>query len=818
MQDLRFALRRLRRAPAFTLTSILVLTLAAGASAAVFSLLRGLVLRPLPVPHPEQLAQITTRDRQGREGDLTWRQFVELSRRQRAFSALIGSIGQGTATVETAHGTVRASFSGVTGNYYGELGASPLQGRLLSASDVSFDAPDARSPVAVIGWSLWQRHFNSDPSVVGQTIHVEGLPVTVVGVAPQGFLGLGVTIEHDVTIPITLFPKVVHSDRALIEGAARWIGATGRLAEGTTLASARAQIQALWPALREAATPADLSPAQQADYRALDVSVDSGSRGVERGLRGRYTQPLVTLLAIAGIVLLFAAVNLGSLVIVRVEAARAELGVKLALGAPRGRLIRETALQGMLIGTAGAAGAAIFASYASRQVAAFLLHDYLVPTSLDVAPDRVAIASTAAVCIGIGGAICALAAWWVTRSAAAALTPGGTRSVTGAARTGRVLVGVQVAVAIVLLTDASLLGRNLYNLTAGNRVASGDVLVGSASPLVGAYQGLDPEPYYREALARVRAVPGVQAASFSQYRPARGAVTQDIAGHAATPIGTGDVGVETTTVSPGFFDTIGLALLQGRDFDFSDGARAGRVAIVSRHAAEQLFGPGRGLGERIRVSSSPELQDLRVVGIAADAPVFDVRRGNDAIVYLPALQRGTLAHYKFLVLRAPASVVPEVAKALASLGRETLEGVSTVDYIRGRTLMQERLLAAIGGYFGLVSLVLMAAGVHGLVSYVLSLRRREIAIRMALGADARRIGSSILFGSLHMAVIGLAAGLVAAIPTLRLIRSVLVATRPTDPVAIAGASLVLIVVVAVATLSPARRGALVEPLVELRRE
>jgi ABC-type antimicrobial peptide transport system permease subunit len=313
-------------------------------------------------------------------------------------------------------------------------------------------------------------------------------------------------------------------------------------------------------------------------------------------------------------------------------------------------------------------------------------------------------------------------------------------------------------------------------------------------------------------------VPGVQAASFSQYRPARGAVTQDIAGRAATPIGAGDVGVETTTVSPGFFDTIGLALLQGRDFDFSDGARAGRVAIVSRHAAEQLFGPGRGLGERIRVSSSPELQDLRVVGIAADAPVFDVRRGNDAIVYLPALQRGTLAHYKFLVLRAPASVVPEVAKALASLGRETLEGVSTVDYIRGRTLMQERLLAAIGGYFGIVSLVLMAAGVHGLVSYVLSLRRREIAIRMALGADARRIGSSILFGSLHMAVIGLAAGLVAAIPTLRLIRSVLVATRPTDPVAIAGASLVLIVVVAVATLSPARRGALVEPLVELRRE
>ena len=817
MQTLRFALRRLGRAPAFTITAIVVLTLAAGASAAVFSLLRALVLRPLPVPHPEQLVQITTLDPLGREGDLTWRQFRELTRRQRAFSAVLGSIGQGTVTVETPHGTLRASISGVTGNYYGELGATALRGRLLTSSDENLEAIDAQA-VAVIGWGFWQRHFGGDPSVVGRTIRAEGLPLTVVGVAPRGFEGLGVTIEHDVTIPITLFPRMLASERSMIDGTSRWVGATGRLADGVTLAAARAQIEAFWPALRDAATPGDLAPAQRSDYGAMKVEVASGARGIERGLRGRYTQPLFVLLSIAGIVLIFAAVNLGSLVIVRVEAARSELGVKLALGAPRSRLVGEIVLQGVLLGAAGAAGAVAFAAVASREIAAFLLHDYLVPTSLDVAPDRLVIGVTILACCGIGALICALAAWWVTRGTSAALTPGGTRSVTRAARTGRLLVATQAAVAIVLLTNASLLGRNLYNLGTGSDIGSRRVLVGSPSPRVGAYKDLDPESYYRDALAKIRAVPGVEAAAFSQYRPARGAVTTDVAGRSGTPAGTDDLSVEATIVSPGFFDTIGLPLLQGRDFDFNDGPRGPRVAIVSRHVAERLFGPGRGLGERIRVASTPQLQDLLVVGIATDAAVFDVRRGTDSIVYLPALQRGQLAHYKFLVIRGPAAVAPAVGQALGSLGRESLEGVTTLEYVRGRTLMQERVLAAVGGYFGLLALVLMAAGVHGLVSYVLSLRRREIAIRMALGADAGRIGSGVLTSSLRVAGAGLIVGLFAAIPAVNAIRSVLVATRPSDPVAIAGASLILIVVVSLASLSPARRAARIEPLAELRRE
>ena len=422
------------------------------------------------------------------------------------------------------------------------------------------------------------------------------------------------------------------------------------------------------------------------------------------------------LLSIAGIVLIFAAVNLGSLVIVRVEAARSELGVKLALGAPRSRLIGESVLQGVLLGAAGAAGAVVFAAVASREIAAFLLRDYLVPTSLDVAPDRLVIGFTILACCGIGGSMCALVTWWVTRGASAALTTGGTRSVTRAARTGRLLVAAQAAVAIVLLTNASLLGRNLYNLGTRRDIGSGHVLVGSPSPRVGAYKDLDPEAYYRDALAKIRAVPGVEAAAFSQYRPARGAVTPDVAGRAGTPAGTDDISVEAAIVSPGFFDTIGLPLLQGRDFDFNDGPRGAPVAIVSRRVAERLFGPGRGPGERIRVASTPQLQDLLVVGIATDAAVFDVRRGTDSIVYLPALQRGQLAHYKFLVIRGPAAVVPAVARALASLGRESLEGVTTLEYVRGRTLMQERVLAAVGGYFGLLALVLTAAGVHGLVS------------------------------------------------------------------------------------------------------
>ena len=229
---------------------------------------------------------------------------------------------------------MRVGISGVTGNYYAQLGAAPSLGRLLVPADVNVAAADGRA-VAVVSWSFWQRRFGGDPAIVGQSIQAQGLPLTIVGVAPRGFLGLAITIEPDLTIPITLFPRMLESETQMLHGTARWVATTGRLAPGVSLGTARAQIDAMWPALRDGVMPAALSSGQRDDYRSIRIDVASGARGIERGLRGRYAQPLYTLLAIAGTILLFATVNLGSLVFVRAEAARHEITVKLALGARR---------------------------------------------------------------------------------------------------------------------------------------------------------------------------------------------------------------------------------------------------------------------------------------------------------------------------------------------------------------------------------------------------------------------------------------------------------------------------------------------------
>ena len=460
----------------------------------------------------------------------------------------------------------------------------------------------------------------------------------------------------------------------------------------------------------------------------------------------------------------------------------------------------------------------MFARSASRATADFLLRDYLVPTALDISPDRVVVAATMLASVVIAAGICGAAAWAVTRRRLTMVAGTGGRSVARASRTGRILIGVQAALAVVLLVDAALLARNLRNITTGSPLTAGSVLIGTPEGRVGAYGTLEPGPYYRNVLARIEALPGVEAAAFSQYRPQRGAIATDVAGRSPAQPGERGVAVETNLVSPGFFRTIGLPLLQGRDFAFDDDGGRSRVAIVSRRLARQLFGPDRGVGEHIRVSADPALQDLEIVGVADDAAVFDIRQRSESIVYIPSLQRGRLANFKFLIVRAPAAAGPSIRTALEAFGAETMGEMWTLEYARGRTLMQERVMAAVGSYFGVLALLLIAAGVHGLVSYVLSLRRKEIGIRMALGAEPAAIGRAVILGALRPGVMGIAAGLLVAVPSVRALRSVLVATTPFNPLAFGEACGALLLVTALASLVPAYRAARIEPLAELRRD
>ena len=816
MRDLRYAFRSLARTPAFSITAVVILSLAVGATTAVFTLLHALVWRPLPIRDPQQLARVLTVDWRGSEADLPWRVYREFLANQKIFSVVIPSLDQSVLTLETDRGVERGAVAGTAGNFFQEFAATPAIGRLIQPSDVDFMAPSA-SPVAVLGWSFWQRHYGGDPSIIGSTIKIDGVPLTVIGVVQKGFKGFSITIEHDVMVPIALLPAIMQSEPTMIHGTSRWIATIGRLAPGVTIDSARAQVDAMWPALLNAAMPAQFLATPRVDYLKWTARVVPAATGIERGLRRTYTNPLYALLGIAALVLVIAAANLCALVFARAESRRQELAVRLALGSSRLRVIRELAAEGAILGIAGAIGGVVFATLASDAIFHLLVREYTVTTSLDLSPDAAVLAVAIAASVGIAVIVTLAAAMAATRHGR--LTPGGSRTVARSSRVGRVLVGAQVAASIVMLAHASLLARSLYAVTAIDAGLTNEtVMVGYTSPLLNGYKNVDVGTHYRQSLDRVKAVPGVAAAAFSTFKPDGGNLPLDVIGRAGTPRDERDPQAEWPQVSPGFFETMGIPLLRGRDFTYGDSEKAAKVGIISATLERQLFGEGLGLGQHLRLSSRPEWQDVEVVGVIADARVFGLRGDNHATIYTAAVQSGPGSLYRCLVARASESTVPQIRKAIESSGVELMPRTATLAYARGRAILQERLLAGLSSYFALLALMLVAAGIYGLLSYVLSLRRKEIGIRMALGADAPRMTRSILRDGLVVTGTGIVAGLAGAIASVPLIQRLLVNTSPYDPIAIGIACVLLFVVTSTASLLPALRAGRVEPLAELRRD
>ena len=816
MRDLRYAFRSLARTPAFSVTAVLILALSAGAMTAVFTLLYALVLRPLPLPNPHELARVLTVDWRGSEADLPWRLHREFLTHQKIFSVVIPSLDQSVLTLETDRGVERGAVAGTAGNFFQEFGATPALGRLIQPADVDFMAPSAE-PVAVLGWNFWQRHYGGDPAVIGRTIKVDGVPLTIIGVVQKDFKGFSVTIEHDVMVPIALLPSIMQSEVTMFHGTSRWVATIGRLAPGVTVESARAQVEAMWPALLNAAMPEQFLTTPRVDYLKWTSRVVPAATGIERGLRNSYTNPLYALLGIAALVLVIAGANLCALVFARAESRRQELAVRLALGSSRLRVIRELGAEGALLGVAGAIAGVVFAALASDAIFRLLVREYTVSATLDTSPDAAVLTVAIVASVGVAVAVTLAAAFGATRHGG--LAPGGSRTVARSSRAGRILVGAQVAASIVMLAHASLLARSLYRITTIDSGLTKDtVIVGYTQPLLNGYKNLDVATHYRQALDRVKAVPGVAAAAFSTFKPDGGNLPRDLVGRANTPREDADPQAEWPQVSPGFFETVGVPLLRGRDFTYSDGEKSAKVAIISATLERQLFGEGLGLGQHVRISSRPNWQDVEVVGIVGDARVFGVRNNNPATIYTAAVQSGPESHYKCLVARAPETTVPQMRQAIESFGVELMRRTQTLQYARGRAILQERLLAGLSGYFAMLALMLVSAGVYGLLSYVLSLRRKEIGIRMALGADAPRMTRSILRDGLIVTGAGIAAGLAGAIASVPLIRRLLVNTSPYDPVAIGLACALLFVVTAAASVLPALRAGRVEPLAELRRD
>ena len=577
---------------------------------------------------------------------------------------------------------------------------------------------------------------------------------------------------------------------------------------------------AVWPAVREAALPPAYTGPRRDDFLSIGLDVASASKGNETSLRRRYVQPLVILLAIASLVLLIACTNVASLLLSRASVRRHEIGVRLALGASRWRVGRQLVTEGVLLSLAGAAGGVMLAFWACAEITRIVFDEFLYPVVFDGRPDMNVIAVTTVVAIAVGILCSALPAWRGTRGTAAEAlqTEGRTFSVSG--RAGRLLVGTQLALSLVLLTTAGVLVRSLSELRALKTgiERSDDVFVaypGAAHP--GAYDGIDNDTYYPQVLRRIEALPGVTRASVSLLKPGAGGGPRDAVVRFGETQEAAGVVATRSPVAPGFFAAVGIPVVQGRDFDWRDNSQGLRVTILSQSLAGRLFGDADPVGQRVRVGLDPSRDALEVIGIAADARLYDLKSTDVFAAYTPALQDQD-ASFKCFVIRGDNVSYAALKEAVESLGRERLGNMVTLQYITDRSLLLERLTAMMSSFFGALVLLLAGVGLFGLMSYAVAQRRREIGIRMALGADRRRVVRDVVRDGLTVTLAGLAVGVVAALAAVRVVETLLFGVTPQDPLTLAGAVASLIAIALLACFVPASRAARVDPVIALRGE
>ncbi|HEX5474607.1 MAG TPA: ADOP family duplicated permease [Vicinamibacterales bacterium] len=814
-QDLRYAWRGYRKSPVFTVAAFLTLGLAIGSSTAIFSLANALLFRALPVRDPGTLVRIATVAQGSENENVSFPLFRELARDPGPFSTIVGWRDVSVEAVTVGNQTAWPGVAAATGNLYDMLGVRPAAGRLLSSSDMGIDPPRAER-VAVLGYSFWQRLFHGDPAAIGQTIRIQTVPFAIVGVAPPRFTGLALVVEPDIVVPITALPLLDgRSVESLPAHTSRWITAVGRLRPGVSLAQARAQLAVRWPRLRDAAVPASATAQDRADVRLLALSLSSAARGVEPHVRDLYAKPLLAVLGVALLIVLIGCLNVAALMLSRAEARKQELGVRLALGAGRGRLVRQLLTEALLLTGASAAAGLLLARIVAARMASSILSDVIVTVGFDASPDTRVFVFAAALAIASALAIAIVPAWRVGRRGNAEWLRHDSRTSTRGRRTGKVLTVVQIAATLVLLMNAGLLVRTLEQLRSLDLGWDGEnVTIAYPTPVPDGYRGIDNDVYLPRLAERVRRLPGVDAVSFTLFKPAVREGWQDAVSTAAAT-----VDAETIPVSPDFFRSVGISVLQGRDFSWSDDSTSRRVAVVSRSLATRLFGTAAAIGRSLRLGRRPPEQIAEIVGVVSDSRLYSLMGGNVLTVYTAVLQQGSEADYKAMLIKGRAPSHGELQAAVTALGRdEILEDVTPLTHLLDQTLLPERLAAAAAGFFGVLALLVAAIGLYGTMSYGVAQRTREIGIRMALGADDRRVLRSVLAEGLALAGAGLAIGFAAGLAVVGSLRALLFGIGPYDPLTLGAAVVVLVAVAAAACLRPGLRAARVDPLVALRSE
>jgi predicted permease len=808
--DVRHSFCGLRRTPTFSLVVIATLTLAVGPTAAVGSLLNALVWRTLAVPYPEQLVALSALEpRANVEGYFYADTFKAYRAAQRSFAEMSLYSGGGILRVEARSGVFEdAVTEAVSPSYFDLVGARPSAGRFFSESD------DA---VVVISEGYRRRVFGNGPGI-GETIKVNGVPATVIGIAADGFDGLQFDGAFDIIVPFAVMQPAAGDPSKPF----RSKDIVGRLARGVSIDAARAELLARWPSIQSATLPTALPEADREALLRQRLKVVPLASGYS-GLRTRYGTTLWVLLGLMATLLAVGSANLAGLTLARSLTRRHQVAIRLALGGSPLRVFRQLLVDGILLSAVAFAGAVPLAWGILRAVAASLMVGRATSTFPTVTPDARVLAATALLTVSIGLAIGVVSAW---QSVAVRIDEGlrpGRRIIGSLGRFGRGLLVVQVALSMTLLVGAGLFTATLAHLRANDTSLQSQRIVFSRAFREPGDQQRLPSDYYQTLVTDLARMPGADAAALSVYYPTyfgfTGPVPTDY--HYTRADGfTLDATVLTEFVSPGFFDLFRLHRLQGRDVSWDDGLGKPGVALVSASLARALFPAGDVIGQQIRVAG-PQRRDIEVIGVVADAPYVTLDDPRPLVVFRPIMQEVARAQFPIAYVRATgdfATVREGYTRVVKSLGHRSLRGFFTSSDWVDRALLQQRFTAGLATFAAALTILLACMGVYGLLACSVTARIREIGVRMALGAARETVVWMIVRDGLAIAVPGVLMGAPCAWAAARLVRAQLYGIAPGDPRTLLASAAILLATALAASLIPALRASRVTPVDALREE
>lgn len=814
LKDIRYGIRMLAKSPGFTAAAVLSLALGIGANTAIFSIISAFLFAPLPVEEPSRLVSIFTTDVKN-SGNLPVSHYNFLDYRDKgdgftgilAYNFVAVNLNRGAGDTKQLFGEV------VSGNYFDVLGVKPVYGRAFLPDE---DKTPSTHPVVVLSYGCWQRDFGGDPSVVGQNISLNRRDFTVIGIAPKDFTGVTVGGATDFWVPMMMHNEL-QPDMAIFYDNRRGLAfnLVGRLKPGVTLQGAQASLGTL---------ASQLEQEYRADNEGRNVKlIPLLEARLDPGGDGQLVKTSIILMSIVGTVLLIACANVTNLLLARATRRRREIAIRLAVGASRARLIRQLMTESLVLSLVGG-GVGFLIAFWTKDIITALIPFGIGPNGGGASLDSRVLAFTFVISV-VSGVLFGLAPALQASKPDLVPTLKGETGIPAGKRGFRInlrklLVVAQVALSLCALITAGLFVRSLQKAKEVNPgfVSDNVLLMGFNMGREG-YNEAQARQFHRQLLERVQAIAGVRSATLARNRPFGGGFARSvfIEGQEPPPGGRG-VLVQTNVIGPGFFETLGVPLLKGRDFTDADGGDAPFVVIINETMANRFWPNQDAVGQRFKFFGDPNYRE--VVGIARDSKVNSLTEQRRPYVYIPLLQEySPQVTLEVRTISDPKNMIAALRSEVQAIDPNiSVLNIETLNDRVGQSLQGERSQVSLLGAAGLLALLLASIGLYGVMAYSVAQRMRELGIRMALGASRKDVLALVLKQGVSLVSVGVVIGLGAAFAVTRVLESSLFGVSAVDPLTFAGASALLIVVALFATYFPARRATKIDPLIALRYE